>query len=50
MFAIGGINQYNIEFLLESGMKNIAICRGIILAKNLKTSVKEYKKCLKRAS
>jgi len=50
MFAIGGINQYNIESLLESGIRNIAICRGIILAKNLKTRVKEYKKCLKRAS
>ncbi len=50
MFAIGGITQYNIESLLESGIKNIAICRGIILAKNLKTCVKEYKKCLKKAS
>ena len=50
MFAIGGINQYNIESLLESGIRNIAICRGIILAKNLETRVKEYKECLKRAS
>jgi len=50
MFAIGGINQYNIESLLESGIRNVAICRGIILAKNLKTRVKEYKKCLKKAS
>jgi len=50
MFAIGGINQYNIESLLETGIKNVALCRGIILAKNLKTSVKEYKKCLKKAS
>ena len=50
MFAIGGINQYNVESLLESGIRNIAICRGIILAKDLKTRVKEYKKCLKRAS
>jgi len=49
MFAIGGINQYNIETLLESGIKNVAICRGIILAKNLKTRVKEYKQCLERA-
>ena len=50
MFAIGGINQYNIDSLLESGIKNVAICRGIILAKNLKTSVNHYKKCLKKVS
>ena len=50
MFAIGGINQYNIESLLETGIKNVAICRGIILAKSLKISVKEYKKCLKKTS
>ncbi len=50
MFAIGGINQYNIETLLKSGIKNIAVCRGIILAKNLEISVKKYKKCLNRAS
>ena len=50
MFAIGGINKYNINSLLESGITNIAICRGIIMAKNLKISVKEYKKCLKKVS
>ncbi|NQT28046.1 MAG: thiamine phosphate synthase [Candidatus Omnitrophica bacterium] len=50
IFAIGGINQYNIESLLKSGIKNIAVCRGIVLEKNLKTTVKRYKKCLNRAS
>ena len=50
IFAIGGITQYNIGSLLESGIRNVAVCRGIILAKNLKTRVKEYKKCLKKTS
>lgn len=50
IFAIGGINLYNIESLLESGVKNIAVCRDILEAKNLKTTVKEYKKCLKKVS
>jgi len=50
IFAIGGINQYNIDSLLGSGIKNIAICRGIILAKNLKTTISNYKKCLKKVS
>ena len=50
IFAIGGITQYNIASLLESGIKNLAICRDILLAKNLKTRIKKYKKCLKKAS
>jgi len=50
IFAIGGINQYNIDSLLESGIRNFAICRGIILAKNLKTTINNYKKCLNKAS
>ena len=50
IFAIGGITQYNIEPLLESGIKNLAICRDILLAKNLKTRIEKYKKCLKKAS
>lgn len=50
MFAIGGITQYNIGSLLKSGIRNIAICRGIVLAKNLKTTVEWYKKCLQKAS
>ncbi|MCK4912941.1 MAG: thiamine phosphate synthase [Candidatus Omnitrophica bacterium] len=50
IFAIGGINQYNIDSLLDSGINNIAICRGIILAKNLKTTVNNYKKCLNKVS
>ena len=50
IFAIGGINLYNVESLLESGVKNVAVCRDILEAKNLKTAVKEYKKCLKKIS
>lgn len=50
IFAIGGITQYNIESLLESGIKNFAICRDILLANNLETIIKKYRKCLKKAS
>lgn len=50
IFAIGGINQYNIESLLASGVKNVAVCRGIIQTKNLKTAVNRLKRCLQKAS
>ena len=50
VFAIGGINLYNINLLLKSGIKNVAVCRDILEAKNLKTTLGEYKKCLKRIS
>lgn len=50
IFAIGGINLYNIESLLKSGIKNVAVCRDILESKNLKTIVKKYKKCLEKAS
>ena len=50
IFAIGGINLYNIDSLLKSGVKNIAVCRDILEAKDLKTAVSEYKKCLRRVS
>ncbi len=50
MFAIGGINLYNIETLLNYGIKNLAVCRDILLAKDLKTTISKYKQCLKRVS
>jgi len=49
-FAIGGINLYNIDSLVKNGINNIAVCRGIILQKNLKSIVEKYKQCLRRAS
>jgi thiamine-phosphate pyrophosphorylase len=49
-FAIGGITLYNIGSLTQIGIKNIAICRGIILENDLKSTVKNFKKCLQKAS
>lgn len=46
VFAIGGINLYNIPFLIELGINNIAVCQGVILGKNLKNTVKEFKQSL----
>lgn len=50
IFAIGGINLYNVRSLFEKGIKNIALCRDIILAKDLKLQVKKYKECLRKVS
>jgi len=50
IFAIGGINLYNVGSLFEKGIKNIAVCRDIILAKDLELQVKKYKKCLRKVS
>jgi thiamine-phosphate pyrophosphorylase len=49
-FAIGGINLYNIKSLLSLGIQNVAICRGIILAKNLKNTVEKFRECLQKNS
>ena len=50
MFAIGGITLYNIGSLLELGIKNVCVCRALILNKDLKLTVEEFKQCLKRVS
>jgi thiamine-phosphate pyrophosphorylase len=50
VFIIGGIDLNNFDLLLNQGVKNIAVCRGLILSKNLKNTVKAYKKCLKKVS
>lgn len=50
LFAIGGINLYNIDSLLRIGINNVAICRGIIFSKNLKSTIEKYKLCLRKAS
>ncbi|MFH1504656.1 MAG: thiamine phosphate synthase [Candidatus Omnitrophota bacterium] len=49
IFAIGGINLYNVSSLFIQGINNIAVCRGVILEENLKQTVKNYKKCLQKA-
>ena len=47
VFAIGGINLKNLEKVLNMGFKNIALCRGLILSKNLKKVTKSFKEKLK---
>ena len=49
-FAIGGITLYNIQSLTQIDINNIAICRGIILESDLKSTVKNFKKCLQKVS
>lgn len=46
VFAIGGINLYNMFYLVKLGINNIAVCQGVILSKNLKNTVKEFKELL----
>ena len=43
IFAIGGINLKNLKKVLNMGFKNIALCQGLILSKNLKKTIR----CLK---
>lgn len=50
IFAIGGINLYNINSLCKLGIKNIAVSRGILLSKDFKSTVEEFKECLRKAS
>lgn len=50
IFAIGGINLYNINSLCKLGIKNIALSRGILLSKDFKSTVEGLKECLRKAS
>lgn len=50
MFAIGGINRYNIYSLLEAGIKNIAVSSAVVAAPSPLEEIKELKRCLKKAS
>jgi thiamine-phosphate pyrophosphorylase len=50
VFVIGGISLGNINRLGSLGIKNIAVCRDIILSKNYKNTIEEFKKCLKKLS
>lgn len=50
VFAVGGINLSNVNALLEVGVKNIALCRGIISSTDTKSAIASYKKCLQKVS
>lgn len=45
-FVIGGIDLSNIIKLKGLGVKNISVCRSILLSKNYKNIVERFKKCL----
>ena len=49
-FVIGGINVHNVSSLLINHIKNIAVCRGILLARKPKESAKSLKQCIKEVS
>ena len=47
-FAIGNINESNIEEITAAGVKRIAVCRAILEADNPKAAAKRlYKKLIK---
>lgn len=48
IFAIGGINRYNVGSVLEYGITNIAVSSAIISAIQPKKEVESLKKCLKK--
>jgi thiamine-phosphate pyrophosphorylase len=48
LFAIGGITLENVEELIKLGIRNIALCRGVILNKNMKEVVFGLKRCLEK--
>lgn len=50
LFAIGGINRYNIDSVLRYGIKNIAVSSAILSSSNPIQEIREIKKCLKKAS
>ncbi|MCD6583352.1 MAG: thiamine phosphate synthase [Candidatus Omnitrophica bacterium] len=49
-FVVGGISLRNINSVVRMGIKNIAVCRGLILSKDLKKTVRSFKKCLEKVS
>ena len=50
IFVIGGISLNNLDSLYRKGLTNIAVCRGIILTKNVCHSAELFKKCLEKVS
>ena len=49
LFAIGGIDLTNLSEVVNIGINNVAVCRGIILSNNFKDTVERFKLCLKKA-
>ncbi len=50
VFAIGGINTSNVSKLANAGIKNIAVCQGIIAHPQPVRAAKFLKKCLQELS
>ncbi|HIE35752.1 MAG TPA: thiamine phosphate synthase [Candidatus Omnitrophica bacterium] len=48
LFVIGGIDLKNVKSLLKMGIKNIVVCRGVILSKDIKSTVLKLKQCLEK--
>lgn len=46
VFAIGGITLDNIDLVLAQGIKRVAVCRAILLARDPAQIVREFKKAL----
>ena len=46
VFPIGGIALNNVQRVVDCGAKRIAVCRDIVLAKDIDRVVKEYKNIL----
>ena len=46
VFAIGGISRSNIDQVREAGAKRVAVCRDILLAKDVSRTVNDLKKSL----
>jgi len=50
IFAIGGINLYNIDSVLKSGIKNVAVSSSVLSATHPLKKIEELKRCLKKVS
>jgi thiamine-phosphate pyrophosphorylase len=46
LFAIGGITRHNVDKVVACGVSRVAVCRDILLAKDIAFSVGEMKKAL----
>lgn len=46
LFAIGGIGLSNIEEIRDLGVSRVAVCRDVLLAKNVSRRVQEFKRLM----
>jgi len=49
-FAIGGITLSNLNEVLAAGVKNIAVCRAVLLKTDIIDAVNKFKTCLNKVS